>query len=206
MDDGIVVGILLGTDQFETAGVVEIAVDGTTAITLVGTESGTSDHAITTAEDSDGIVTTADDGTLDTQLTGTITGLLMVDGTDTVYGTVTNDETGTATTAVDGTDAITDVGTLSGMAVHETITADGDEAIVITNDDGNDYTHEYGTTAGLDHVDGTTTVAGTKTNDETATDETLDDGIDTMSDEATESGTLLHEIIAIDGDEAIIIT
>jgi hypothetical protein len=62
---------------------------------------------------------------------------------------------------VDGTDYITEVGTESGTLVYDTITADGDEAIVIYYVAGNDVTAEAGTTTGLDHEVGTTTVAGT---------------------------------------------
>jgi hypothetical protein len=57
------------------------------------------------------------------------------------------------------TDDGTDVGTFS----QDTTTADGDEAIVITSVDGNEETHDSGTTTTDDeaHELGTTTVTGT---------------------------------------------
>jgi folate-binding Fe-S cluster repair protein YgfZ len=82
-----------------------------------------------------------------------------------------NELTGTDTTIVDGTDWISVSGTESGTFVHKTITADVDEAIVISSVDGNEETHEIGTTT-IDeeaHDVGTTTVFGTYTNDETGT-------------------------------------
>jgi hypothetical protein len=45
--------------------------------------------------------------------------------------------------------------------VYETITALGEDPIVNTYEVGKDETQEIGTTTGLDHVVGTTNVAGT---------------------------------------------
>jgi hypothetical protein len=50
------------------------------------------------------------------------------------------------------------------------MTADVDETIVITSVAGKDETNDAGTTTGLSHDVGTTTVAGTKTNDDTGTE------------------------------------
>jgi hypothetical protein len=89
------------------------------------------------------------------------------------------------------TDWITLVGTLFGTAEYETITADGDEPIVNTDELGKLETHEVGTTTGEDHELGTTTVAGTKTNDETLTDEIWLSGIDEITLFGTVVGTLV---------------
>jgi len=88
------------------------------------------------------------------------------DGDDSITGTLTDEgqsEIETATIAVVGMETIKLVGTESGTAVHSIITADGDEAIVIYEDDGRYDTHVIGTkTAELDYqVLGITTVAGT---------------------------------------------
>jgi hypothetical protein len=72
------------------------------------------------------------------------------------------------------------------------MTADGDEWIVITWLLGSLETYETGTTTGDLHVDGITTVAGTKTNDETGTEIKADVGIETITYDGTESGTLDH--------------
>jgi len=98
---------------------------------------------------------------------GITTDVGMNDGTD-----------GTLTIAVDGIETMTEVGTVSGTLVHSTITADGDEAIVITSVDGSLETNETGTTTGLDQVDGMVTVAGTKTNDDVGTVTTIELGTD----------------------------
>jgi len=113
-----------------------------------------------------------------------------------------NVEAGTETTAVLGTEAMIEVGTESGTLVHSTITADGDEAMVMTTDDGKLSTHETGTTTGLDQVDGTVTTDGTKTNDEVATVTTAELGTEAIKVDGTEFGTLVHSTIATDGDEA----
>jgi len=159
-------------------------------------------HSTITADGDEAIVRTTDDGKLSTHETGTTTGETQVDGTVTTDGTVTNDEVGTETTAVDGTEAITEVGTEFGTLVHSTITADGDDAIVITTDDGKLSTHEIGTTTGETQVDGTVTTDGTKTNDEVATVTTAVDGTEAMTEVGTEFGTLVHSTITTDGDEA----
>jgi hypothetical protein len=127
----------------------------------------------------------------------------------TLLGTETydeNDEAGTETTADDGTSWITDVGTLFGIADHETTTADGDEAIVMIAELGKFETHEIGTTCGLDQLVGTTTVTGTKTNDETATVTIAELGTEAITEFGTLFGTADHETIATDGDEARMIT
>jgi len=66
------------------------------------------------------------------------------------------------------------------MAVHSTITADGDDLMVIKSDDGSDETQDNGTTtAELEaHEVGITTVAGTKTNELTGTSTIAVDGTD----------------------------
>jgi len=122
-------GIVLGADH---AGVVYTAELGTETMTLLGTESGTFDQAMTTADGLEGTVATTDDGKFEAQLTGTTTGELQVEGIETEFGTNTTDETGKLTTAELGTEAMTLVGTEFGTLVHATITTDGEEAIVIT--------------------------------------------------------------------------
>jgi hypothetical protein len=56
---------------------------------------------------------------------------------------------------------MTETGTDDGIFDHATITADGDEWMVMIKLDGRFETAETGTTAGCDHVLGTATVAGT---------------------------------------------
>jgi hypothetical protein len=68
--------------------------------------------------------------------------------------------------------------TESGTFVQATITEFGELAIVITKLAGNELTAEAATTTGDDQVVGTATVAGTTTNDETATETIALDGID----------------------------
>jgi hypothetical protein len=88
--------------------------------------------------------------------------------------------TETETTADVGTTDITLDGTYVGTLVYSMITAEGDEAIVIYFVDGNDETHETGTTTTeLEaQVVGMTTVAGTNTNELTGTTTTAVDGTD----------------------------
>jgi hypothetical protein len=83
---------------------------------------------------------------------------------------------------------------------------DGDEATMMTSVAGKLETHEAGTATGDDQVDGTVTNDGTKTNDEVGTVTTALDGTDIISSLGTESGTLVHDTIAIDGSEATMIT
>jgi len=142
---------------------VTTALTGTEAMMLDGTLSGTSDHETTTADGSDAMVKTTDDGSEATQVTGTTTGVKTVDGTVIVAGTVTNELAGTVTTADGEMLTITLDGTLFGTSFQETMTADGSEAIVITTDDGSEATNEIGTTTGVQTVDGTVTVAGAVT-------------------------------------------
>jgi len=156
-------GIVLGIVQTCENGVLTIAEVGTTKITLVGTLSGTLVNE-TKATDGDEEETTIYVlGILETQEIGTKTGEDQLDGTETDDGTETNELTGTVTIAVLGTETITLDGTEFGTAVHSTITADGDEAMVITSDDGKFETHEIGKmTAELEaHELGITIVAGT---------------------------------------------
>jgi len=112
-------------------------------------------------------------------------------------------DTETSTTAVDGTDWITLVGTLLGIAVHSTITADGDDLMVINSDDGSEDTHDTGTTtAELEaHEVGITTVAGTKTNELTGTSTIAPVGTDWITLDGTESGNAVHSTITADDEE-----
>jgi len=50
-------------------------------------------------------------------------------------------------------------------------------------------------------VTGTTTVAGTKTNEETATVTTAVDGTEAITEVGTDSGTFVHETTTNDGDD-----
>jgi len=163
IDDEMYDGIVLGIVQTCENGVLMIAEVGTTKITLVGTLFGTLVHETRATDGDDEETTTSVLGILETQESGTKTGDDQLDGTETVDGTETNELTGTATIAVLGTETITLVGTESGSAVHSTITADGDEDIVMISYDGIEVTHEIGTmTAELDaHELGITIVAGT---------------------------------------------
>lgn len=63
---------------------------------------------------------------------------------------------------------MTDSETKAGTLDNSTITALGDDAIVITAVDGNETTTDSGTTTTVEiaQVDGTATEAGTKTNDD----------------------------------------
>jgi hypothetical protein len=105
-----------------------------------------------------------------------------------------------------GTDAIKLLETLSGTFDQATITEFGELAIVMTCADGNDETAEAATTTGELQVDGIATVAGTKTNELTATDETLELGIETTTVVGTELGTLDQATMATDGLDATITT
>jgi hypothetical protein len=130
-----------------------------------GTEFGRAVYSTITADGELKIVITSYDGKDETHEIGTTTAELEAheDGMTTVAGTNTNELTGMTIKAVDGTESIMELGTDAGILVYETITADGDDAIVITSVDGKDETHEYGTTnTELDyHELGITTVAGT---------------------------------------------
>jgi hypothetical protein len=94
-----------------------MTVDGTLAITEVGTESGTEIQSTTTPVD-DEIVTKLEAGSDETKLYGTTTGLENDVGTYKVAGTETHDDSATVTTADDGTEAITLFGTLFGTSDH----------------------------------------------------------------------------------------
>jgi hypothetical protein len=98
---------------------------------------------------------TTDDGKLSTSEAERTTGEFQPDGTETVDGTETHDETATATTAVDGTVATALDETELGTCDHSTITADGDEAIVMINEAGSDETSETATTTGEPQLVGT---------------------------------------------------
>jgi len=130
--DGMVLGIIQTCEN----GVEIIAEVGTTNMTEVGTLSGTLVNETRATDGDEEATTICVLGILETQEIGTKTGDDQLDGTETDDGTETNEETGTVTMAVDGTETITLVGTESGTSVHSTITADGDEAIVISSDDG----------------------------------------------------------------------
>lgn len=65
-------------------------------------------------------------------------------------------------------------------------------------------TCEIGTATGLDQVVGTVIEVGTKMNELTGTETTTLDGTLWMTDEETESGTLLHSIMTAELDEAIV--
>jgi hypothetical protein len=107
------------------------------------------------------------DGTFETQLAGTTTGVDHVDGTTTVAGTYTNELVGTEMIAELGTVAMTLVGTEFGTLFHETIATDGDEATTTTNEAESELTNEMGTTYGLDQVDGTVNVTVVTSNSNT---------------------------------------
>jgi hypothetical protein len=70
---------------------------GTGTITTLGTEVGTANEAMITADGYDGMYSTYDYGTLGTQVTGTITGLGHDSGTITTDGTETMLADGIAT-------------------------------------------------------------------------------------------------------------
>jgi hypothetical protein len=78
----------------------------------------------------------------------------------------------------------------------------GEEATVMKTDDGKLLTCVKATTAGLDQLDGTTTVAGTVTNELTATETTALEGTEAITEVGTDSGMFVQETIATDGDEA----
>jgi hypothetical protein len=88
--------------------------------------------------------------------------------------------------------------------VYSIITADVDEAIEMTWVDGKDETHEAGTTTGLTHDVGTTTVEGTYTNDETGTNVTCVYGTLRITLDGTDEGTLVYSTTTI--PEVMVIT
>jgi hypothetical protein len=100
-------------------------------MTLVGTLFGTFVYETIATDGDEDETTTCVLGSEETQDNGTKTGLDQLDGTDTDDGTKMNDEAGTVTKTVLGTETRTEVGTESGMFVYETITAEGEEGIVI---------------------------------------------------------------------------
>jgi hypothetical protein len=206
-----------GTKTNDDVATVEIAEAGTDVIRLFGTLDGTSDHwMIATDGDEAGMITAEagiDDGineagttTTDDQVDGTVTVAGIETETELTQTELTHCETGTLTIAELGIEAITENETDDGMFDQATITADGDEAIVITKLAGKLETNDAGTTAGVDHDDGTATDAGTKTNDDVATVEIAEAGTDVIRLFGTELGTLDHSMIATDGDEAGMIT
>jgi hypothetical protein len=97
---------------------------------------------------------------------------------------------------------MTDDGTESGTALDKMMTADVELAIVIYTLDGRFATTEAGTTtAELEaHELGITTVAGTKTNEETATADVAEAGSETAV-EVADAGTLVKSTIAKLGDD-----
>lgn len=115
-----------------------------------------------TADGDDQIVITYEAGTNSTHETGTTTGDDQVDGIETTDGTKTNEEAGTVTITEAGTETITADGTENGTFSYETMATDD---IISTSYDGNDETHETGTTTGETHVAGIVTTDGTVTND-----------------------------------------
>jgi hypothetical protein len=88
-----------------------------------------------------------------------------------------------------GTEAIAVEGTEFGTLVQATMTEFGELAIVITNEAGSDETSEAATTTGELQELGTTTVAGTTTNELTATDTKFDDGIVPIIESGIDDGT-----------------
>jgi len=187
--DGIVT--VAGTVTNELAATVTTTDDGTEAITVDGTLSGTSVHDTTTAPDSDEMVMRSAVGRLETHEIGTTTGETMVDGMVKVAGTVTNDEAGTVTMIENGIEAITPVGTESGTFSHETITAPDWDGMVMMSDDGKNETQSTGTTTGVKTEVGTTTSVGTKTNEETGMVTTAVAGTVKMTVSGTDDGTLV---------------
>jgi hypothetical protein len=136
---------------------------------------------------------------LETSESGKTTGTLHELGTETVdeIETTTTAELGTGETKVNGIEV--------GILLHEMTTPFGDEAMVITWLSGMLVAHEAGMTIGLSQVDGTTTVAGTKTKFETGTVVINDNGTETTTFDGTDDGTFSYETIASDGDEAMMI-
>jgi hypothetical protein len=123
---------------------------------------GAFDQAMMTAFDDETVITWVD-GKPVAHEAGTTTGDDQVLGTATVVGTKTNDETGTVTTNELGTETTTLDGTDDGTLDEAMIAIDGDEAIMMNDDDDNDETSETGKTTGDDHVDGTVIEFGTET-------------------------------------------
>jgi hypothetical protein len=105
-----------------------------------------------------------------------------------------------------GTEAISVDGTVSGTYDQFIITAVGELVIVKKSFVSTDETHEIGTTTGVSHVLGTTTVIGTYTNDVAGTVTIAVLGTPAIYVVGTFVGTTLNETIANDGDEAITMT
>lgn len=101
-----------------------------------GTVDGTSTHETIATDGDDETMMTSEAGIDEIHETGTATGDVQEAGTATTDGTSTNDETGISTITVDGTQAIAEFGTENGNELYETITTDGDEAIVIISEAG----------------------------------------------------------------------
>jgi hypothetical protein len=138
---------------------------------------------------------------LETYEIGIATGDSNVDGIVTIVGTVTHDVAGTVTTTVVGTEAITADETQSGTADHGTTMTDGDDETKATDDTGIYETIEAGTTTGDSNVDGIVTIVGTVTHDVAGMVSTLEDGIDTIMVDYTQSGTAVHGTTITDGDD-----
>jgi hypothetical protein len=117
-----------------------------------------------------------------------------------------NDETATVETTEDGTDTITDEATVDGTFDQDTMTTPVSDGIVITYVHDKLDTDDAGTNTGDDHVDGIVTTDGINVNDETAIVETTEDGIPTITDEATLDGTFDHETMTTPVSDGIVIT
>jgi hypothetical protein len=131
-----------------------------------------------------------------------MTGEFHVAGITTVVGTVTIADNGTVTRADDGIVAITLKLTLSGTA--DQVTAILVLATQMSEFGEIDEAYVAGMITGFDHVDGTTTVNGTVTNDVYGTVSMNVDGTEAMTSVGTELGTLFHEMTTIDGEPEIV--
>jgi hypothetical protein len=95
---------------------------------------------------------------------------------------------------------MTDVGTLEGIALHETMATDGDEATTITNEAESELTSEMETSYGLDQVEGIVTADGvTVIKLETGTAIIAVEGMEAMAEMGTLFGTLVQATITADG-------
>jgi len=96
----------------DEAATVTTAEAGTDAITVDGTESGTLVQATTETDGEEAGITTCVDGKLSTQVIGTTTGEVHVDGMVTVAGTETTVETTFSDHATVETETQVDAGTV----------------------------------------------------------------------------------------------
>jgi DICT domain-containing protein len=173
------------------------ALDGTDWITVDGTDDGTLVEATITADGDEPIGINWLDGSDETNEIGTTTGdENPVDGMVTDDGMKTNDEVATVETIEAGTLKIYDEATDDGTLVYSTI---ANPAVVkrMTWVEANEATADVATTTGDDQTDGMVT------DDGKVTKVTALDGIDWMTDDGTDDGTLVEATMTADGDEPI---